>query len=374
MRESNVIIVGCGVSGMGCATTLKARQFHDFQVITMDIGGRVCASADGRVNYGAYYVRDDYQHILQVVSRTRRIRRLELFRYRNQKLRRLCWDALRHPIVLSRLLLHLRTFDQNYQEFKVKCQHEEARKVLESHSYLRSLYRENAVEFLERNHLMPLKDCFISPMMWATALTDVATVSAANMLWVLSMLIHRCWEFRFEASSAVAKFANHLLVDEVVAVTRRQRWEVETRSHGCFLAEQLVLALPIATSRKLLKLDFEINQPIDAYHIHVRGKVRPPYQRGKFVIVAPDSDDIVVAHQADGSALVYSRRKNIDLGRYFTEWQVLGHRDWRPAYRFGYTMIDSRPEKNLFLIGDHTAVNMEDAWISGVFAANQICR
>ncbi|HIH42190.1 TPA: NAD(P)/FAD-dependent oxidoreductase [Candidatus Woesearchaeota archaeon] len=69
----DTIIIGSGISGLGCAHTLKDNN-KDFLIITEDIGGRICTSNDGKVNYGAYFVTYDYKNLKKLVTKGRKIR------------------------------------------------------------------------------------------------------------------------------------------------------------------------------------------------------------------------------------------------------------------------------------------------------------
>ena len=62
------IIIGAGVAGLGCARQL-AKHKRDFLIITENIGGRISTSDDGRVNYGAYFVLNNYKHILPFIQK-----------------------------------------------------------------------------------------------------------------------------------------------------------------------------------------------------------------------------------------------------------------------------------------------------------------
>jgi len=76
-KEVETIIVGGGIAGLGCARTLQDNN-HPFLLITENIGGRILTSKDGTVNYGAYYVGDDYYHVLKYVKKKRRLAPLDV--------------------------------------------------------------------------------------------------------------------------------------------------------------------------------------------------------------------------------------------------------------------------------------------------------
>ena len=72
MKQIDTIIIGAGMAGLGCGHHFLKNSQKDFLIISEDIGGRVCSSVDGRVNYGAYFVLENYHHILPYVTKRER--------------------------------------------------------------------------------------------------------------------------------------------------------------------------------------------------------------------------------------------------------------------------------------------------------------
>jgi len=70
-----------------------------------------------------------------------------------------------------------------------------------------------------------------------------------------------------------------------------------------------------------------------------------------------------------------SRQRFPDFDRYFTNWRILDHRHWNPAFHLlGDDLLGCEQAPNLYLIGDHNIVGLEDAYLTGLYAANQIIR
>ena len=347
-------------------------------LISKDIGGRICSSNGGTVNYGAYYVRQDYRNVRQYVVLKRRLRPSHLFVFHNNELRHVTRSLIQHPFAMARLLFLVKRFDRCYKRLKRRSELASQREVIEGDPLMSKLFQEDAIEFLRRHRLGILTDCLINPIVWSTALVDVREVSASTMLFLLLILIHPAFEFEFQADRITSSFADNIVQDEVVTVARNGKyWRLETRTNHTYLARKLVMATPIQTTRELLQgvlpeMDIETNRPVFAHMVHVRGILRSPFNRARYVVLAPQKKEIVLAQQEDGTHLLYSRRADIPLADYFSECHVIGRKFWSPAFWLGKRLIESRMRDDLYLIGDHSVVNLEDAFLSGVYAGNQL--
>ncbi len=52
---------------------------------------------------------------------------------------------------------------------------------------------------------------------------------------------------------------------------------------------------------------------------------------------------------------------------------ILAHHFWNPAGTInGHNLIESNRRNNMFLIGDYNVAGLEESYISGIYAANQI--
>jgi glycine/D-amino acid oxidase-like deaminating enzyme len=369
------LIIGGGISGIACADTLTRNGLGHFRLVSPELGGRICMSVDGKVSYGAYYVRGDYRHILPRVHRSRRLRPTQIGVLRGGTLRRLHLSAIRHPVAFARLLSHVYRYDHQYQRFQRACLSMSQREYIENDPFASRLYRMDAVDYLREAKLTCLERGLVNPIVWGTALVDIREISASTMLFLLLILIHRTWEFEFRPAEIVEHFQDSLVVDAAKRVNRRaDHWEVVTTGGRLYATRQVVMALPAGHAMKLLHRSCELNAPVTAHMIHVQGKVKRNLSSARYIILAPDARDIVMAHQKDGSWIIYSRFPNIDPSDYFHDWQLLGSKSWRPAFYVGRTLLDCRLDTGLYLVGDHNAVNMEDAWITGEYAAHQILK
>ena len=56
MIQTNTLIVGGGMAGLGSAHTLLKHDNTNFLLVSDLLGGRVLTSSDGQTNYGAFVV------------------------------------------------------------------------------------------------------------------------------------------------------------------------------------------------------------------------------------------------------------------------------------------------------------------------------
>ena len=82
-----------------------------------------------------------------------------------------------------------------------------------------------------------------------------------------------------------------------------------------------------------------------------------------------------IARQEAGLILFSSASRDPDFARYFSSWEVIEHHHWNPAFHLeGDALLECEREPGLYLIGDHNVCDLEDAYITGVYAANRILR
>ncbi len=149
-------------------------------------------------------------------------------------------------------------------------------------------------------------------------------------------------------------------------------YSVHTRRSGPLTADQVVVATPIDVSARLLELA-RTKKPVNAHTFLVRGLLRRPWARAT-INLFPDGDPyLAVAQQSDGSSLLCSGSEHLDFGRFFTRWEIVEHQRWAPAFHIeGSALLECEQAPGLFLIGDHNVCGLEDAYLTGIHAANRI--
>jgi hypothetical protein len=105
----------------------------------------------------------------------------------------------------------------------------------------------------------------------------------------------------------------------------------------------------------------------------VAGVLRDPYRRADLHLFSESDPTLAIARQRGGTVLVSSRQRQPDLDRYFTDWRVVEHKHWNPAFHLGRDApLECERGPGLYLVGDHNIVGLEDAYLTGLYAARQI--
>jgi hypothetical protein len=118
---------------------------------------------------------------------------------------------------------------------------------------------------------------------------------------------------------------------------------------------------------------FRIKGPVSGHTFLVIGDLRRPWSRATYSLFPDGRPTLAIARQQDGSTLFCSVHPHPDFDEYFDSWQVVEHRHWNPAFHLeGDALLEGEQAPGLYLIGDHNVCDLEDAYLTGVFAANQI--
>lgn len=372
-RRHETVIIGAGIAGLACARRLRDGR-QPFLIIAEDVGGRIRRSADGAVNLGAYYVRSDYSHVNRFVDRGRRIKRHHIQRGdQDGSFARGDLPLLMHPAQAIRFLLLMREFRRHYETFKQDCLLMSQAQAIKADPLLWGLYQEPATQFIRRHRIEGVARSYLAPVVQATGFTSVAGLTAFTLLVGVLPVIIPTFEYAPRLDLLMAGFEDALLFDSVMGVTSSDgHYLVQTRNGAAFSAENVVVATPVDVSAKLLDLG-DVKSPIDAHMYVVRGILRRPWAQATFSLF-PEGDRIfAIARQAGGSTLLCSAHEDPDFGRYFSTWEVVEHHHWNPAFHLGgNVLLECEQRPGLYLVGDHNVCDLEDAYITGLYAANRI--
>lgn len=370
----DTVIVGGGVAGLACA-----RRLHDsersFLLITENLGGRIRMSADGTVNLGAYFVRSDYRHVNRFVDRGRRIKRRHILRGdADGSFTRSDMPLVLHPIQAVRFVRLLRTFRRHYETYKQQCLTMSQAQAIQADPLLRELYHEPATDFIRRYRIEDIARSYLAPAVQGFGFTSVDRVTAFTMLAGALLLIVPMFEYVPRFDVLTAGFEGDLLFDSVTAIeaTTDGMYSIQTHNRASYSASNVVVATPTGVSSRLLDLE-TVKGAVDAHMFLVDGDLRQPWAQATYVLFPEGDTTFAIARQASGLTLFCSASDEPDFGRYFSAWVVVEHHRWMPAFHLlGDVLMECEQTPGLYLVGDHNVCTLEDAYITGIYAANRI--
>ncbi|NHZ70209.1 MAG: NAD(P)-binding protein [Proteobacteria bacterium] len=367
------IIVGGGISGLACA-----RQLHDagrsFLILTEDIGGRVRSSANGSTNLGAYYVTRDYEHVGSFIDRGRRIRRSEIQRGNHDgSLTRGDAQLLLHPVESVRFLLLMGRFRRRYAEFKRRCAVISQAQAIRDDPVLNELYRTPALEYLEAQHIEHIARSYIAPVVQGTAFTSIGDLTAMTLLVGILPTIVPMYEFTLRTDLLTAGFEDSVVLDSVADISSSDGdHTVRTVGGATYVAPNVVVAAPTHVSAALLGLT-SFKRPVSAHIFLIEGELLRPWSDATFTLFPEGEDSLAIAQQPDGLTVFGSKLDEPGLSRYFASWTIREHHHWDPAFHLlGDVLLDCEQGRGRYLVGDHNVSNLEDSYITGMYAASRI--
>lgn len=371
--QQTVVIIGGGVAGLACAQTLHAARIP-FTLVTEDIGGRITENSTHAINYGAYYITADYKHVQRLVKRRRRITIFNFaFHHPGQTYQLASLRGLRYLPQLLRFRHQLQVFRRHLRRFRQAALTEEQSALLQQDPYFWPLIQQSASDFIQQHKLTELFTDFIAEALYATDFVSIHRIQAFDLLWLVQPLITRTYEYSFNPTQVVRPFKHQILRDTVTAITPQSSgYRLMTMRHHTIEASYVVLAVPTPGMQQLLHTT-DGKQPVNAYMYHLRGTPRPDYTHARYHVFEDAGRLCTIAKQTDGSYLVYASQPIDDLAELFTDDQLITSRVWKPAFNvIGKSLTKQKRDNGLYVAGEHNICTLEDSYITGVYAANQI--
>jgi glycine/D-amino acid oxidase-like deaminating enzyme len=378
VERAGTVIVGGGISGLACARRLHEAG-HPFLLVTDRLGGRTFHRPDGSINFGATYLNEDYRHVSRFVGRGIPFRLREAYCENDGRLTTLFhWHNLRYARSGARLVLRLRQLRAALLAFRRDSEQVAQRDLLPHHPLIARYARQPAPELVGELGLRSLHERYFKLAFQATCFVDPDRVGALFYLGTLFPVIVRTWVADFTGTYArlVAGFEDRVILGVVTALSRNgEGWSLATATGRQFLARRVVIAVPYHNASKLYPVP-QPYLPTSGTILAVRGERRPLYRGKRFVLLHPEANGVaLVWRQACGEDLVFGIRPDPDLTGVFESPAVTGKVTWKTAVVVSNgDWSPSRLEPGLFLAGDYNLCGMEDAYLSGLCAANLILK
>lgn len=371
-KVHETIIIGAGISGLACARKLHENG-KEFLVISEDIGGRILTSGDEKVNYGCYFIMDDYYHTKHLIKKSRIVHRSKTRFHKGSRNYGL-YDK-RLLIYLPqwiRLLLLIYKFRKHYAAFKKRCETVSQAQAIKSNPFLYRLYHQTAKEFIQEYRIEKVAEDYLSLISYAFTISPIHETRALTLLHIATIAVVPSYEFTYSQKEMIKELEKNITIDSVVQIAKnKNQYLVKTKKRD-FWAKNVVVATPPHISIKLLHLK-KANKPTTTHMFHVSGKPRDFLKDFHLNFFSDTKDIFSIYTQIDGSYVVYSKIRQPKFKKYFKAYKVIKHKFWSPALNsIGHVLWECEQDKNLYLIGDHNECCLEDAHVTGLYAANRI--
>ncbi|MBU6142189.1 hypothetical protein KGO95_03705 [Patescibacteria group bacterium] len=373
MTHSDILIVGGGLAGLGCAKHLHD-QGESFMLVTDTLGGRVKRSPDGKVNYGAYYVTKDCVNIMPYITKVRWLKWSDYHFHRGSEHYHIFSPRLiKHIPAALRLFPDLYRFRRHFNKLRRDSLDHPRKELIEKDPYLSRLYHMKAAEYIKEKKLEAFVKEYLEQILWASFFHDPYEVQAAYFVGSLLPIIIPSYSFEFRFDELVAPFKDVIMTDTVTKVTRTDNgYTVLTKKGDEYSCRTLVLATPMTVTNQLVPPQ-KIKGTIDCSYYHIRGEIKPEYDVRNYNFFSLEEASLT-AHEADGTYLYFYTAKD-NIHKYFNKFEVITKDTWHPALFFlGDEYVDMHPAPNLFLANDHNVASTEDAFINGIYAAKTVLR
>lgn len=373
-KTVDTIIVGAGISGLACARRLQEND-KDFLIISKNIGGRILTSEDGTINYGAFFVCADYTHVLQYVKIQSRIK-LSDFCFHENNYSYVLFEPklLLHLFQFGKILKLLHKFRRAFRKLRKLSETISQKKAIESDPFLYSLYMKNAADFVKEHKLLEGTNKYLSKALYSTTFSAIQEMNAFSFLQFLLPLITPIYTFAFEKEKMI-KPLREGIVNSCVTDIQYAKGQYEIKStDAIFYSRNIVLATEISWSQHVAGVK-KTNKPVSTNMLHIRGTPKGIIARKRYHLFSSCSNIQAIADLEDGSYLFYYKHEPPHLNRFFIEPQVIARNTWNPAGTIsGHMLIESNRGNNMYLIGDYNVAGLEESYITGLYAANQIIR
>lgn len=372
---TEAIILGGGIAGLCCALNLHEAAV-DFTLVTPDVGGRIKASADGSTQYGAYYVLGNYDTVLPLCSRLDRIWPWQLGLHTANGRGMSLFTPKSLPFLHEAVtyIRELRAFRSALRDFRRRCLTTCQKEAIASDPVLSRLFFRPACDWLRAVRIERWGDLILRPLAQVSTFQQLEALTAFEVLQFTMNLIEPCYRLRIDIDRLVQVIRDRIVFDRAVRMQTDGGFRIDTERSGTLHAANVVVALGTGTDAFLGRAqDGTRTRRVSAFMQHVRGEPRPQWRRFSNYAFSRDDQRLALARQQNGTYLLYSRRRDEPLEEIFERHEVIEARHWDPAFQLGPSaLLPSSPVPGLYLAGDHNICGLEDAAITGIYAAHRI--
>lgn len=371
MHEEEIIIVGGGLAGLGCAKRLHEAG-KKFKLISENIGGRVKVSPDGKVNYGAYYITADCENILPYMRKIERMKFREMHFHKDGKKYLLFSPRIiKHLPAYIKLLWDVSIFRRHFNKTRKLAGEKSRQELIENDPLLKKYYHQKAGEYIKAKKLESLMDEYLSQILWGEYFIDSEEMPTFVFMQCLLPLLVPVYAFELDFRNIYKDFEDSLVKDSVIKVEKQNgKFVLTTKSGNTYNCDRLVLATPMNITNSLVAPQ-PIKKGIEVSFFHVRGKIKSKYDTTGYNFF-PVSVQAALSKENNGTFLYFYTGEN-KIDNYFDSYDIIMKGEWKPAlFLLGDQYLNLNPEPGLYLANDHDVASTEDAFINGMYTAKLV--
>jgi len=267
----------------------------------------------------------------------------------------------------------LRKFRRRYDDLKVRCEHQSQAEAIRADPFLERLYHQRALATVDDHGFADIARHYLAPGLHGSAFLPLDQLSGFTLLLGALPTIVATHEFTVRWDALLNGLDDALISDTVTAiVTVDTRYRVETSADMVWLADNVVVATDTPEAQRLVGFT-ETKTPARAHIFEIDGDLRSPFTTAALHLFSDDQSTFAIVARTGSPVLFCTQAVHPDLDRYFTRWQIIERHDWNPAFNVGGdVLLECEQAPHLYVIGDHNICGLEDAYIAGLYAANQI--
>jgi len=366
------LIIGGGISALACARHLNDAGVS-FALITDHLGGRLALSERGYY-LGAVITNNDYVHVNRYARRASKMRPWNSYVWNGEK--GVNFILRMDFFQLLRLRKTFAAFNQSLKRLRAQAPYTCQKTLMERDPLLRKLVSQSARDFVREHNVEALTERLLGPIAGATYLYDWEKLSAFHFCVAISSTSNgaRFADWSNTVDSLTRGYTNSIVIDKVKSLEETndgQAHNVKSTRHQ-YIAKRVVLSTPVAASAELLDMPGTA-QEISCHVFHIDGKRRSLYHPKRSLLMGAHDEIKIFFPQPDGIDVVYSDHAEPNFDRYYEEFIVIEHHFWKTAIQLSQDeWRPLQPKHNLFTIGDYNICGLEDSYLTGLYAANQI--
>jgi hypothetical protein len=231
---------------------------------------------------------------------------------------------------------------------------------------------QNAADFVFKKNLESGTETYLSKGLYSTTFSKIKEMNAFSFLQFILPIITPIYRFTLEKEKMIQPFENKLKIGKVNDIIyKNEKYKIKINKE-VIQSKNIVMATQINWSKHFSGVK-KANLPVSTNMLHVKGNPKKIISRKCYHLYSPPSKVQAIANLKDGTFLFYYKDKQPNLNYYFSNPKIIAKKFWNPVGTInGHSLIESNRGNNMYLIGDYNIAGLEESYITGIFAANQI--